>query len=46
MGAGTQSHGMTGSHTHGHSSQGTMAAWSQGREERQSHDWEHQEHRR
>ena len=44
MGAGTQSHGMTGAHAH--SSQGTMAARRQGREERQSHDREHQEHGR
>jgi len=45
MGASTQSHGMTSSQAHSHSNQGTMASRGQGREERQGHSQEHQEHR-
>ena len=46
MGTGTQALGMTGSQTPTHSSQGAMGSRGQGREERQGHDREHQEHRR
>ena len=46
MGTGTQAHGMTGSQAPSHGSQGAMVSRGQGREERQGHDREHQEHRR
>ena len=45
MGIGTQAHGMTGSQAPSHDSQGAMGSRDQGREERQGHDREHQEHK-